>query len=79
MVGSMMPPSTSARKTMATRKMPVRWGLMATDMMRAKTRWTGARTHMRVSIWKAFWTLVTSVVMRVTRPAVENLSMLVKE
>ena len=40
---------------------------------------SGARTAMRSIIWKAFWMLVTSVVIRVTRPAVENLSMLEKE
>ena len=52
---------------------------MTTAMNIANTRCTGARTHMRRIIWKAFCTLVTSVVMRVTRPAVENLSMLEKE
>ena len=50
-----------------------------TAMNKANTRCTGARTHMRSIIWNAFCTLVTSVVMRVTRPAVENLSMLEKE
>lgn len=34
---------------------------------------------MMSAIWKAFCTLVTSVVMRVTRPAVLNLSMLENE
>ena len=52
---------------------------MTTAMNIANTRCTGARTHMRRIIWKAFCTLVTSVVMRVARPAVENLSMLEKE
>lgn len=52
---------------------------MLSAMMSANTRWTGARTHMRSIIWKAFCRLVTSVVIRVTRPAVENLSMLEKE
>ena len=39
---------------------------------------SGARTATRKSIWAAFCTLVTSVVIRVTRPAVLNLSMLEK-
>ena len=39
----------------------------------------GARTAMRRLIWKAIWVLVTSVVIRVTRLAVLNLSMLEKE
>ena len=42
----------------------------------AATASTGfARTHMRSIIWNAFCRLVTSVVIRVTRPAVEYLSM----
>ena len=53
--------------------------LIMEAMISAKTRWTGARTHMRSIIWNAFCRLVTSVVRRVTRPAVLNLSMLEKE
>ena len=34
---------------------------------------------MRIIIWNAFWRLVTSVVIRVTRPAVLNLSMFENE
>ena len=75
----MMEASTATRKRMATTNTMVSEPLMADAMMRAKTRWTGARTHIRSIIWKAFCTLVTSVVMRVTRPAVEYLSMLEKE
>lgn len=33
---------------------------------------SGARTALRISIWKAFCTFVTSVVIRVTRPAVSH-------
>lgn len=40
---------------------------------------SGARTAIRKSIWTAFCTLVTSVVIRVTRPAVLNLSMLERQ
>ena len=47
-------------------------------MNSAKKSMTGARKAMRVIIWKAFCTLLTSVVRRVTRLAVENLSMLLK-
>ena len=39
----------------------------------------GALRAMRRHIWKAICKLVTSVVIRVTRPAVLNLSMLEKE
>ena len=46
---------------------------------RANTSVQGARNAMRVSIMKACCTFVTSVVMRVTRPAVLNLSILEKE
>ena len=39
----------------------------------------GALTAIRIIIWNAFCRLVTSVVMRVTRPAVLNLSMFENE
>lgn len=39
----------------------------------------GDRTAIRMTIIKAIWTLVTSVVRRVMMPLVENLSMLAKE
>ena len=44
-----------------------------------KIRVEGARTAMRMSIWKVFWRFVTSVVSRVTMLPVENLSMFEKE
>ena len=78
-VGIMMAASTTTRKTTATTNTSDSGPPMTTAMNMANTRCTGARTHMRRIIWKAFCTLVTSVVMRVTRPAVENLSMLEKE
>ena len=78
-VGTMMPASTATRKTTATTKISDSGPPIITAMNRANTRCTGARTHMRSIIWKAFCTLGTSVVIRVTRPAVENLSMLEKE
>ena len=43
------------------------------------TSMIGALTAMRIIIWNAFWRLVTSVVIRVTRPAVLNLSMFENE
>ena len=50
-----------------------------TDMMTAKMSINGARTAVRISIINACWTFVTSVVRRVTRDEVENLSMLANE
>ena len=47
--------------------------------MKLKTRVRGARTATRMTIMKAFCTLVMSVVIRVTRPGTLNLSMLEKE
>lgn len=44
-----------------------------------QTSISGARTATRISIIKEFCRLVTSVVIRVTRPAVLNLSMLENE
>ena len=75
----MMLASTTTRKTTATTNTSDNGPPMPTAMNSANTRCTGARTHMRSIIWNAFCTLVTSVVIRVTRPAVENLSMLEKE
>ena len=74
-----MPASTATRNTIATRNTMVSERLTMEAMISAKTRWTGARTHMRSIIWNAFCRLVTSVVIRVTRPAVEYLSMLENE
>ena len=75
----MMDASTASRNAMATTKIRASGPPIMQDMNRANTRCTGARTHIRSIIWNAFCTLVTSVVIRVTRPAVENLSMLENE
>ena len=66
------------RQINATRKMTLIFGLTLTAITAAAIIMAGARTAIRVIIWKAFWTLVTSVVSLVTRPAVEYLSMLAK-
>ena len=62
----------TSKKTQATR------ASMEKVMINAKMSITGERKAMRVMTRKAFCTLVTSVVRRVTRLAVENLSMLRK-
>ena len=71
--------SAAARKISATRKMTESLPEMDSAATRENSSVSGARTAMRVIIWKEFCTLVTSVVRRVTRPAVENLSILAKE
>ena len=69
----------NARKTLsttiATRKMILSFLWMRKHIARAETMFSGARKETRSSIWKALWMDDTSVVIRVTRPAVENLSM----
>ena len=75
----MIRPSTTARKKIAIRNMELRRGLMMKLITIELTSISGARTAMRRHIWYAFCTLVTSVVMRVMRPAVLNLSMFEKE
>ena len=52
---------------------------MIIAILSAKTSMNGQRTAMRITIMKAFCTFVTSVVRRVTRLDVENLSILAKE
>ena len=47
--------------------------------MKAKMSTRGARTAMRMSIMNACWTLVTSVVRRVTSEELEKASMLENE
>ena len=61
------------------RKMSAIDTLMRHAMTMEKTIMSGTRTAMRMSIPKAFWTLVTSVVIRVTREEVENRSISAKE
>ncbi len=52
---------------------------MRMDIVMAKTSIRGERTAVRMIIIKAICTLVTSVVRRVTREEVENLSMFENE
>ena len=47
-------------------------------MTKAKISTSGERTAMRMSIMNACWTLVISVVRRVTSEELENASMLAK-
>ena len=53
-------------------------GESRTHITRDTMRVSGARVAMMMLAWKAFWTLVTSVVILVTRPAVEKRSMFAK-
>ncbi len=53
--------------------------LMMRHITRLKMSISGARTAMRRIIWNAFCTFVQSVVIRVMRPAVLNLSMFENE
>ena len=71
--------SAAERKTMATRKMSDSLPFIIRHIMNENTRFRGALNEVRSSIWVAFWILETSVVMRVTRPAVLYLSMSLKE
>ena len=75
----MISDKATARNTSATRKITDSLPEMDSAATSEKTNVSGARTAMRVIIWKEFWMLLTSVVRRVTRPAVENLSMFAKE
>ena len=52
---------------------------MAYAITNAKIKTSGARTAMRMMSMNACWTLVTSVVRRVTSDELENWSMLLKE
>ena len=70
---------TIARTGTIPRKISAIEELIRHAMTTEKTIMSGTRTAMRISIPKAFWTLVTSVVMRVTREDVEKRSMSAKE
>ena len=65
--------------TSATTKMRLIFMLIKMHMKTLKIKLSGARTEMRRICWKALCKFDTSVVMRVTSPADENLSMLEKE
>ena len=71
--------SPMASTTTATAKIELSDGLMVRHITTLMMSIIGGRTAMRMIIWNAFWILVTSVVIRVIRPAVENLSIFAKE
>ena len=73
------PKSATPSTTRAARNTRLSRGEMTKHMAMEHRSIRGARTAMRRLIWKAIWVLVTSVVIRVTRLAVLNLSMLEKE
>ena len=64
---------------MTTRKISASLGLMRRVSTQAQINMMGDRTAIRMTIIKAIWTLVTSVVRRVTRLDAEKRSMLKKE
>ena len=61
--------SAAARMTMAARKIMLSFALIKKHMTILQISMSGARTAIRRIIWQALCTLVTSVVIRVTRPA----------
>ena len=64
---------------MAARNIMLSLAFIINDMPMLHNSIRGERTAIRIHIWYAFWILVTSVVIRVTSPAVLNLSMFAKE
>ena len=68
-----------ARTGTIPRKIRAIWTLMRHAITMENTIMRGTRTAMRIIMPKAFCTLVTSVVMRVTREDVEKRSMSAKE
>ena len=68
-----------ARTGTIPRKMRAIWTLMRNAITMEKTIMRGTRTAIRMSMPKAFCTLVTSVVMRVTSEDVEKRSMSANE
>ena len=78
-VTAMIEPMTITRNTTAIRNMPLKCRLMMRHMVKLKIRFSGARTATRITIMKAFCTLVISVVIRVTRPGTLNLSIFENE
>ena len=75
----MMSSTSTKRMAAATRKIQAMPGSMIKAMMEAKMNMTGARTSIRMLIWKDICTLVISVVRRVMSEDVENRSMLANE
>ena len=61
------------------RKIRAKRGWIRNVITMALTSMIGALTQIRIDIWNACCTFITSVVILVTSPAVENLSILEKE
>ena len=74
-----IPNRIAAKKGTMIRKISAISELIRQAITTEKIIISGTRTAIRISIPKAFCTLVTSVVIRVTREEVENLSMSAKE
>ena len=70
---------SNATKTIATKKIVLKEGEIITHIIIDIVNISGGLTAKRIIIIKAFCRLVTSVVRRVTKPAVENLSMFENE
>ncbi len=64
-------------KTARKIKLSLAWMTKHINMLHKSIK--GARTAIRRTIWYAFWIFVTSVVIRVIKPAVLYLSMFEKE
>ena len=76
---NMMKNKPNARTTSAATNISDSSTLMVKHIIMLHMSMSGALTAIRMSIWYAFCTFVTSVVIRVIRLAVLNLSMLEKE
>ena len=72
---AMVMPRNGIAASMMTDSSP----LMRTAISVARTSIIGERAMSRIIIWKDCWTLVMSLVRRVTREAVENLSIFLAE
>ena len=71
--------STAARQIITIKKISAKRGWIRKVITMALTSMIGALTQIRIDIWNACCTFITSVVILVTSPAVENLSILEKE
>ena len=71
--------NATPKKATATKNIELSSILIIIHITTLQISINGARTAMRTTIWNAFCTLVTSVVIRVINPAVLNLSMLENE
>ena len=72
-------PTIMASTTAAAMNIPPIVGDIMNVITDANIKSIGARTSILIHIWNASCTLLTSVVIRVIRLAVEKLSMLAKE